>query len=126
VPLARIACTTVGGGNVVGYAGNDGSYLLALPAERPASLATPPQFVFQRTLALHSPSAAVAAALATAGFVGGMPSDLDSIDPTAAGSPFTSRNFQLRATDGSVTQGPDPTLPVLAAQRSRWDIELLP
>jgi hypothetical protein len=126
VPLARIACTTVSGGNVVGYAGSDGSYLLAFPAERPASLTTPPQFVFQRTLALHSPRALVAAALATAGFAGGMPADLDSIDPTAAGSPFMPRNFQLRATDGSVTQGPNPILPVLAAQRSRWDIELLP
>jgi hypothetical protein len=126
VPLARIACTTVGGGNVVGYAGRDGSYLLAFPVERPASLATPPQFVFQRTLALHSPSAAIAAALASKSFAGGMPADLDKIDPTAADSPFTSRSFQLRAVGGAVTPGPNPTLPVLAAQRSRWDIELLP
>jgi hypothetical protein len=126
VPLARIACTTVGGGSVVAYAGRDGGYLLAFPAERPASLATPPQFVFPRTLALHSPSAAIAAALATTGFVGGMPADLDSINPDAAGSPFTPRSFQLRATGGSVTPGPNPALPVLAAQRSRWDIELLP
>ena len=126
VPLARISCTTVGDDNVIGYAGSDGSYLLVFPAERPASLATPPQFVFQRTLALHSPSAAVATALATAGFVGGMPTDLDNIDPNASGSPFTSRSFQLRATDGSVTPVRNPTLPVLAAQRRRWDIELLP
>jgi hypothetical protein len=126
VPLARIACTTVGSGNVVSYAGRDGSYLLVFPAERPTSLATPPQFLFQRTLALHSPSVAIATALAATGFVGGMPADLDSIDPNAAGSPFIPRSFQLRATGGPVTPGPNPTLPVLAAQRSRWDIELLP
>jgi hypothetical protein len=126
VPLARIACATVAGGTVVGYANGDGSYLLALTRERPASLATPPQFVFQRALTLHAPSTAIADRLVSAGFVGGMPADLDGIDPNAPGSPFTARTFQLRAADGTLTPGPNPTLPVLAAQRTRWDIELLP
>ena len=57
---------------------------------------------------------------------GGMPADLDGINPNAPGSPFTARTFQLRAADDTLTPGPNPTLPVLAAQRTRWDIELLP
>jgi hypothetical protein len=126
VPLARVACATAGGGTVVAYAGRDGGYVLALPAERPASLATPPQFVFPRALTLHSPTAALASALATIAFPSAVPADLDSIDPSAPGPPFTARTYQLRAVNGGLLVGPAPNLPVLAAQRSRWDIELLP
>jgi len=126
VPLARIACATAGGGSVVAYAGRDGGFVLVLPAERPASLATPPQFVFQRALALHSPTAALASALTGAAFVSVIPADLNTIDPNAPGAAFTSRTYRLLASDGTVVPGPNPTLPVLAAQRSRWDIELLP
>lgn len=126
VPLARIACATVGGGSVVTYAQRDGGFVIVLPLEKPSSLAHPPLFDFPRALTLHAPKPPLAAALAGANFVGALPADLDTLDPNAAGSPFAARQYQLRKGDGTLVAGPNPNLPVRAAQQSRWDIELLP
>jgi hypothetical protein len=126
VPLARIACATVGGGSVVTYAQRDGGFVIVLPLEKPSSLAHPPVFDFARALTLHAPKPPLASAIAGANFVGALPADLDTLDPNAAGSPFAARQYQLRKNDGSLITGPNPDLPVRAAQQSRWDIELLP
>ncbi len=126
VPLARISCATAGGGEVVAYSARDGAYVLVLPAEKPASLAEPPKFVFPRALRLHAPKAALAAAMAGPSFVGAMPADLDDLDLTDPAGPLLARDHQLRASDGALLAGPHPDLPVRAAQRIRWDIELLP
>lgn len=126
VPLTRIACDTVGGGKIVTYSLADGAFVLVLPGEKPASLATPPVFDFPRALTVHSPKPALAASLRGLGFLASMPADLDSLDPNAAGSPFQLRQYRLTDAAGTVTPGPNPNLPVRAAQRSRWNIELLP
>ncbi len=125
VPLARIACATVGG-SVVSYAQRDGGFVIVLPLEKPASLAHPPVFDFPRALTLHAPKPPLAAALGGTNFVGALPADLDLLDPNAAASPFAARQYQLRKGDGTLLAGPNPDLPVRAAQQSRWDIELLP
>jgi hypothetical protein len=126
VPLARVACATVGGGSVVTYAQRDGGYVVVLPLEKPSSLAHPPVFDFPRALTLHAPKLPLLAALAGRNFVGALPADLDTLDPNAAGSPFAARQYGLRKSDGTLIAGPNPDLPVRAAQQSRWDIELLP
>jgi hypothetical protein len=126
VPLARIACATVGGSSVVTWSARDGGFVIVLPLEKPTSLAHPPVFDFPRALTLHAPRPPLAAALAGATFVGALPPDLDILDPNAAGSPFAARQYRLRKGDGTLIAGPNPNLPVRAAQQSRWDIELLP
>lgn len=126
VPLARVACATVGGGSVVTYAQRDGGFAIVLPLEKPSSLVHPPVFDFPRALTLHAPKPPLAAALVGANFVGAMPADLDTLNPNAAASPFATRQYQLRKGDGTLIAGPNPDLPVRAAQQSRWDIELLP
>jgi len=126
VPLARIACATAGGGSVATYAQRDGGFVIVLPLEKPSSLAQPPVFDFPRALTLHAPKPPLAAALGGANFVGALPADLDTLDPNAATSPFAARQYRLRKGDGTLIAGPNPDLPVRAAQQSRWDIELLP
>jgi hypothetical protein len=126
VPLARIACATVGAGSVVTYAQRDGGFVIVLPLEKPSSLTSPPVFDFPRALTLHAPKPPLAAALAGANFAGALPADLDMLDPNAAASPFAARQYRLRKGDGTLIAGPNPNLPVRAAQQSRWDIELLP
>lgn len=124
VPLARIGCATVGGDKVVTYAARDGAFLLVLPGEKPSSLASPPVFDFPRALTLHSPHAALAAALTGPSLVAAMPTGLETLDPDIPGGPFQPRTFRLIDSAGAVTPGPNPPLPVRAAQQSRWDIEL--
>lgn len=125
VPLARIACATVGG-SVVTYTQRDGGFVLVLPLEKPASLASPPVLEFPRALTLHVPKPPLAGVLAVASFVGALPADLDTLDPDDPAGPFAARQYRLRKGDGTLIAGPNPDLPVRAAQQSRWDIELLP
>lgn len=126
VPLARIACATVGGGSVVTYSQRDGGFVIVLPLEKPSSLAHPPVFDFPRALTLHAPKPPLATALTGVNFVAALPADLDTLDPNAPASPFAARQYRLRKSDGTLLAGPNPDLPVRAAQQSRWDIELLP
>jgi hypothetical protein len=126
VPLARVSCASVGGA-VSTFTQADGGFLLVLPKEKPDSLAEPPVLKFARKLTVHAPKAALAAELAAKGLPGGMPDNLDTIaDFGAAASPLEARHFNLVNGQGAQTPGQDPDLTVLASQKTRWNIVLLP
>jgi hypothetical protein len=105
----------------------DGSYLLVLPGEVADRSATPPVRSFTRDLSVFAPRPPMAEALA-ADYLAGLPPDLFTSNPGAAGSPLRRRRFRLRAADGALrprSGGRNPATTVSIGERVRWDVELL-
>lgn len=132
VPGALLSIATVrdGGPDTVStLTARDGSYLIVLPGEVINRGVTPPQRRFDRALTVRTPRPALAAALASQGFLAALPADVFSLGAADRDALFAPRNFQLRDAAGLLhpqQAGQNPPASVSVGQSVRLDIELLP
>ncbi len=120
IALARLAASTDAGlMRVVTWTDEAGGFALVLPDSEAGS---PPATC---TLAVHTPMARLAAALA-ADPLGALPADLDQQDPDGPHSQFDRRAVATLAPDGSVAEAPPGAppgaLPLRPGRTVRWDL----
>jgi len=121
---------------VTTFTQEDGSYLIALPGERPDPLESPPARHLLRRLKVFSDALDLdALKKAATNYKQSLPLNLDdqlTAPRSVRGVILNIRTFRLRAGPrGGVLLGPatlaDPNLevPIIVGKRSRWDIELV-